>query len=222
MLTTFDFYGGGRGEPCDESRCLSSFFLNFYCQAQFFFIFPCAYSARCYCKDMTELQGKAIKRIYAVYEKAESIHGECFKLPSISFKLKGCRAGYVIPAYDKLVLNNDMLHTYGEKFINDTPGHEAAHLIAYQLYGYGIEPHGKEWKKVMIEICEQQPHRCHNFKVKTNNVYSCKCSSEIHISTTKHNLILSGKKKYFCTKCNSIIQWNKLNEIRKNPVFNII
>jgi SprT protein len=161
---------------------------------------------------MTELQAKAIKRIYAVYEKAESIYGVSFKLPDISFKLKGRRAGYVIPAYNKLALNNELLHTYGDEFINDTPGHEAAHLIAYQAYGYMIEPHGKEWKKVMTTVCEQDPTRCHNFEVKTRNEYICKCSKSIYLSTTKHNRVLRGDDRYYCKTCNAEIKWKKLYE----------
>ena len=161
---------------------------------------------------MTELQRKAIKRIFDVFMQAESFFGVPFNQPTISFKLKGRRAGYAIPAYNKIVLNNELLHTYGDKFINDTPGHEAAHLIAYEAYGYIIEPHGKEWKQVMIDVCNQQPNRCHSFEIKTNHIYSCKCNPSFYISTTKHNRIQSGKKNYYCLNCKTTLKWNKLNE----------
>jgi SprT protein len=165
---------------------------------------------------VTELQEKAIKRIHQVYEKAQTIYGIPLQLPTISFKLKGRRAGYVVPAYQKLTLNNTLLHTYGDDFINDTPGHEAAHLIAYQVYGYMIEPHGKQWKKVMVDVCGQNPNRCHSFEVKTNHIYSCKCNPSIYLSTTKHNRIQSNKQNYYCLDCNTIIKWNKLHEKTTN------
>ena len=171
---------------------------------------------------MTELQGKAIKRIYAVYAKAESIYGVSFKLPDISFKLKGRRAGYVIPAYNKLALNNELLHAYGDEFINDTPGHEAAHLIAYQAYGYNIEPHGIAWKKVMVNVCGQSPTRCHVFEVKTNHEYICKCDKIIYLSTTKHNRILKGDNRYYCKVCNTEIKWKKLHENKTTQFFTVI
>ena len=188
------------------------FFEIFFVKHKLFFFFPCPCTARCYCRRMTELQGKAIKRIYDVFAKAEIVHNMTFRLPTISFKLKGRRAGYVMPSSFKLALNNELLHIYGDEFINDTPGHEAAHLIAYQVYGYMIEPHGKEWKKVMTDICGQNPSRCHNFEVKTRNEYICKCDKTIYISTTKHNRILRGNARFYCTTCKTEIRWKKLYE----------
>lgn len=161
---------------------------------------------------MTELQVKAIERIKEVYAKAESVYGVSFKLPTISFKLKGRRAGYAIPAYNSITLNNDMLNRNGDAFINDTPGHEAAHLIAYDVYGYMIDPHGKEWKKVMVDVCGQEPNRCHNFEVVTRHEYFCNCTETIYLSTTKHNRYIKGRTKYYCKKCKVPIKWKKLYE----------
>lgn len=161
---------------------------------------------------MTELQTKAIERIREVYAKAESVYSTAFRLPTVSFRLKGRRAGYAIPAYNKITLNNDMLHRNGDAYISDTPGHEAAHLIAYDVYGYMIDPHGKEWKKVMIEVCGQSPNRCHNFEVITRHEYICKCDKTIYLSTTKHNRIIKGRARYYCTSCKIEIRWKKLYE----------
>ena len=161
---------------------------------------------------MTEMQSKALKRVREVYAKAEEIYGVPLTFPIISFRLKGRRAGYAVPAHNKIAFNNDMLHQNGDAFINDTVGHEAAHLIAYSVYGYNIEPHGKEWKKVMITVCGQSPTRCHTYEVKTKNEYICKCDKTIYISTTKHNRILRGQGRYFCTSCKTEIKWKKLYE----------
>ena len=161
---------------------------------------------------MTELQSKAIKRIKEVYAKAEDVYGIPLTFPIVSFKLKGRRAGYVIPAYNKLTLNDALLHEHGDNFINDTPGHEAAHLIAYAVYGYNIEPHGTAWKKVMVKVCGQSPTRCHTYEVKTRNEYICKCDKIIYVSTTKHNRILRGHDRYYCKTCNVEIRWKKLYE----------
>lgn len=161
---------------------------------------------------MTELQAKAIKRIKDVYAKAEDIYGVPFTFPIVSFRLKGRRAGYVVVILNKLALNNALLHDHGEDFINDTPGHEAAHLIAYAVYGYNIEPHGQEWKKVMIKVCGQEPTRCHLLEVKTNHEYFCSCDKTIYVSTTKHNRILRGQGRYSCNICKTEIRWKKLYE----------
>jgi SprT protein len=160
---------------------------------------------------MTELQAKAIKRINEAYDMACKFYNMSFILPTISFKLKGRRAGYAQCFVNKIALNNDMLHAYGDVFINDTPGHEAAHLIARHVYGHNIMPHGCEWKKVM-RVIGQEPSRCHNFEVKTRNEYICKCDKTIYISTTKHNRILRGNARFYCTTCKTEIRWKKLYE----------
>jgi len=135
---------------------------------------------------MTELQAKAIKRINEAYDMASKFYNMSFNFPTVSFKLKGRRAGYAQCFVNKIALNNDMLHANGDTFINDTPGHEAAHLIARHVYGHNIMPHGCEWKKVM-RVIGQEPTRCHTFEVVTRHQYFCNCNDRIFISTTKHN-----------------------------------
>ena len=171
---------------------------------------------------MTELQAKAIKRINEAYDMACKFYNMSFIFPTISFKLKGRRAGYAQCFVNKIALNNDMLHANGDTFINDTPGHEAAHLIAYAVYGYNIEPHGIAWKKVMVNVCGQSPTRCHTYEVKTNHEYICKCDKIIYLSTTKHNRILKGDNRYYCKTCNTEIKWKKLHENKTTQFFTVI
>jgi SprT protein len=156
---------------------------------------------------MTELQAKAIKRINEAYDMASKFYNMSFILPTISFKLKGRRAGYAQCFVNKIVLNNDMLHANGDTFINDTPGHEAAHLIARDVYGHSIMPHGCEWKKVM-RVIGQEPTRCHTFEVVTRHQYFCNCNDRI----------LKNRVKYQCMTCKTEIRWKKLYEkVTVNP-----
>ena len=160
---------------------------------------------------MTELQAKAINRIHEVIRIASEFYKRDFPLPTISFKLKGRRAGYASFYRNKIALNNDMLHANGDAFINDTPGHEAAHLICYYVYGVNSKPHGVEWKNVMCVI-GQQPKRCHSFEVVTRHQYFCKCSDRIFISTQKHNKMMTRRCVYYCKNCKETIRWSKLYE----------
>ena len=166
---------------------------------------------------MTELQDKAIRRIEQVYQKAEQIYNHAFARPTITFKLKGRRAGYAIYRQNLIALNNSVLHEYGDEFIRDTPGHEAAHIIARTLYPFLSSSHGYEWKRIMKTVCDQEPTRCHNFEVKTNYIYSCHCDKKIYLSTRMHNSYLSGKRSYSCKICKSILFWDKLNEKTAQP-----
>lgn len=173
--------------------------------------FPCPSSRRCYCQPVTELQAKAINRIHEAFQVASKFYSKDFKLPTISFKLKGRRAGYASCYRNKIALNNEMLHANGDAFIKDTPGHEAAHLIAYYVYGLGIKPHGSQWEEVM-EAIGQQAKRCHSFEVVTRHQYFCKCNDRIFLSTQKHNRILTRKIVFYCKNCQETIRWSKLYE----------
>jgi SprT protein len=164
--------------------------------------------------NVTELQNACIVKIQNAYSICESIYSTKFTFPTVQFNLRGRRAGVAYYHYNLIRLNNVLLIENKEAFIQDTPGHEAAHLIARQVYGMFISSHGAEWKKVM-QVIGQPAIRCHDFEVKTNHVYSCKCDKKIYLSTTKHNAIQSGRRNYFCKVCKQYITWDNLNQ----PVF---
>ena len=160
---------------------------------------------------MTELQVKAIERIKQVFANAHRMYGIDFKLPTITFKLKGKRGGYAMAYKNLIAINNEMLHRNGDAFIKDVPGHEAAHIITRRIYPFAVDSHGSEWATVMRNVAYQEPVRCHNFVVVTKNEYFCKCTDTIYISTTMHNRILKNKS-YSCKKCRTPIKWKKLYE----------
>jgi len=154
-----------------------------------------------------DLLEAAKRRIEEVYEIAERVYQTSFVRPFVSFRLKGRRAGVAYPLRNEIKLNKDLLLQNQEKFILDTPGHEAAHLLARALHGPFIKSHGPEWQRVMITI-GQEPIRCHNFEVITDYKYVCNCST-YHLSKTRHNRYLSGKAFYHCKKCNSRLSYCK-------------
>ena len=139
------------------------------------------------------------------------MYGIDFKLPTITFKLKGRRGGYAMAYKNLIAINDEMLHRNGDAFIKDVPGHEAAHIITRKIYPFAVDSHGAEWAAVMRNVAYQEPKRCHNFLVITKNEYFCKCTDTIYISTTIHNRILKNKS-YSCKKCRTPIKWKKLYE----------
>jgi hypothetical protein len=76
-----------------------------------------------------------------------------------------------------------------EHYLKQTITHECAHLIAYNLYGSGISPHGVEWKGVMADL-GVPALRCHEYdisnvqhKQKRNYKGYCKvCDKEINMT----------------------------------------
>lgn len=155
-----------------------------------------------------ELMTLTKQRIADVYALAEKSYGRKFNFPSVDFKIRGRCAGRAFYYQNHISLNLNLLIENGQNFISDTPGHEAAHLIAYQLHGSRISPHGYEWKSVM-RVIGQEANRCHDFVVKTDHVYVCNCKSEHYLSTRRHNSVMRGDIKITCNTCKKHIVLKK-------------
>ena len=97
---------------------------------------------------------------------------ECIKkagvsLPkvNIAYDINSARLGGQANYSKNLIrINPVFLNTYTDDYIENTVGHEAAHLIARAKYGRMISAHGPEWKRTMREL-GLQPDRCHSYKV---------------------------------------------------------
>ena len=106
----------------------------------------------------------------------------------------------------KIVLSNRLLELNGQDFIDETPGHEAAHLISVELWGNRGEGHGTQWKRVMREI-GQSANRCHNMQTpKTGGyTYVATCGTEITLSKVRHNKIQRQGLEYKVKRTGGII-----------------
>lgn len=156
-----------------------------------------------------DLIAAAKKRIEEVYQIAENFYGSRFVRPHVSFNIKGRIAGKAFPSTNEIRLNKTLLLENREAFIADTPGHEAAHLIAKTHFGSCTAPHGREWKEVMVAI-GQEPSRCHNYEIKTGHPYFCNCRTH-YVSTRRHNQALKGEVTLNCKHCKTKLAWQKLS-----------
>ena len=216
-MTTWFFYGwGGRGAPPYPPHVkkihVKTFFSNFA-----FLILAWLVSFDILSGMTTNEVAAAIKlKIEQTYVLAEKQYNRTFPRPNIDFGIKGLTAGKAYYLSNRLSFNLTLAIQEGEKFLNRTPAHEVAHLVARHLYGLNIQPHGKEWQSVMLSLGEV-PSRCHNYEVKTNHTYSCACENKVHyLSTRKHNTIIVKGTRYSCTTCNQTIQHCKWHE--KKPI----
>jgi SprT protein len=155
----------------------------------------------------TEIKLACIDRINECFDKVEAMTGSKLWRPIVVFKKRGRTAGTASyrrddSSYGKIDLNMGIAKAQPEDFIRRTPGHEAAHLIAVQLYGFDKgKGHGPAWKKVMRAI-GQAPERCHSYDVSgvvKGHAYKCSsCGKDFHLTTHRHNKILRGST-YHCT-----------------------
>lgn len=135
-----------------------------------------------------------------------------FDMPKVIWKDMGVRrAGYCSYIENTITLNSNYLKSKDwQAFLDDTPLHELAHAISWQLYD--TTGHKGMWRSVCHQL-GLQGNRCHNFAtpegVDTNKRkrkrYSAHCSCGQHIITSvKYNRIQRGVD-YICTRCKTTL-----------------
>jgi len=160
--------------------------------------------------DFETLKKQVEDEILKTYLTAEKYFGACFDLPVVTYTLRGRTAGVARHSINTINFNKQILLDNPSDFIKRTPAHEAAHLIAFKMFGVFIMPHGKEWRRVMVML-GLSPVRCHSYVVKTGHEYICKCKDKIYnLSTVRHNKIQKSKQFWYCKLCGEQLVWKKL------------
>ncbi|KPB54250.1 SprT family zinc-dependent metalloprotease [Pseudomonas syringae] len=144
-------------------------------------------------------------RVETCYQQAEAFFKRTFKRPVVSFQLRGQKAGVAHLHENLLRFNPQLYKENAEDFLRQTVPHEVAHLIAHQLFGGSIQPHGEEWQLIMRGVYELPPNRCHTYAVKRRSViryiYRCPCpDSDFPFSAQRHSMIRKGRC-YLCRRC---------------------
>ena len=151
-------------------------------------------------------------RVEACYQQAETFFKRSFARPQVSFKLRGQKAGVAHLTENKLRFNPQLYQENQDDFLRQTVAHEVAHLIAHQLFGLRIQPHGEEWQLIMRGVYELPPDRCHTYAVKRRQVsrfiYRCQCpEGEFPFSAQRHALVNKGRR-YFCRRCKVTLHYS--------------
>ncbi len=128
----------------------------------------------------------------------------------MSFRLRGQKAGVAHLDENLLRFNPQLYRENHEHFLQQTVAHEVAHLIAHQMFGPRIRPHGEEWQLIMRGIYGLPPDRCHTYEIKrrrsTRYLYRCHCGegNEFPFSSQRHNLVAQGRR-YYCRRCRATL-----------------
>lgn len=107
------------------------------------------------------IQQRCVDRIV----QCHSLVNTTMASPTVSFDLRGTTAGQAYPGKNHIRLNGQLLNENIDDFIEQTVGHEWAHLAAANLHGQKIRSHGPEWKRVMQRL-GLDPARCHTYTTK--------------------------------------------------------
>jgi len=151
-------------------------------------------------------------RVEACYQQAESFFQRTFTRPEVSFKLRGQKAGVAHLTENRLRFNLQLYRENREDFLRQTVAHEVAHLVAHQMFGPRIQPHGEEWQLIMRGVYELPPNRCHSYEVQRRTVnrfiYLCACpDGEFPFSPQRHALVGRGRR-YFCRRCRATLRFS--------------
>ena len=138
------------------------------------------------------------ERLMTLNQAAYDHWGYDFDLPALSWDLKGTVGGQAFLNQNKIRINMEALKRYTKKYIEQTIGHEFAHLVAYKSLLH--RGHGHAWAKVMRSF-DLFPDRCHEYDltparvVKKQFLYACHvCGKEFKLTAVRHNKIIKGAR----------------------------
>jgi SprT protein len=151
-------------------------------------------------------------RVEACYQLAEAFFKRPFTRPQVSLRLRGQKAGVAHLNQNLLRFNPTLYRENTDHFLQQTVAHEVAHLVAHQLFGPDIKPHGEEWQLIMRGVYELPPERCHTYAIQrrhtTRYLYRCTCADgEFPFTAQRHALVAKGRR-YFCRRCKATLTYS--------------
>lgn len=144
---------------------------------------------------------KRIAECVRIYHAA----GVRMPMPTVSFDLRGKTAGQAYYTKNHVRLNAVLLTENTTEFIEQTVGHEVAHLATRFKYTGAIQSHGPEWQ-AMMAVLGLDARRCHSYDVTNAAVgrsypYRCGCATPHTLSARRHGAVQRGHRSYTCKKC---------------------
>jgi SprT protein len=162
---------------------------------------------------------------------------------AITYEPCGTLAGWAKPLSYQINLNPGLLIDHPDYIINNTLGHELAHIVVSHVYGFDVETdHGDRWKYVMqlLNIASNDRHHLDTTKFRrqiTRYQYQCKCAGKLGIhelSTQANKKAMTQISVFTCTRCkatlipmqpvvvNNILPSNMQHETKINKAWWII
>ena len=136
-------------------------------------------------------------------DKANHYFNKAFSAPTVSYNVRGLKAGVAYLQQNEIRLNPILLEENGDEFIRQVVPHELAHLLVYQQFGR-VQAHGKEWKMMMEQVLGVPAELYHCFDTKSvqGERFPYRCGCQTHaLSIRRHNAILRKNRRYLCRKC---------------------
>ena len=153
------------------------------------------------------------RKLAETLQLAENHFQRTFSVPTISYELRGVKAGVAYLQKNEIKFNRTLLLENSDEFIRQVVPHELAHLIVYQVFGQ-VKPHGQEWQSVMTQLFNLPADTCHQFDVENVQgkmfAYQCECQTH-YLTIRRHNHIQRDKIAYLCRKCQGKLVFHSEN-----------
>jgi SprT protein len=163
------------------------------------------------------------KRVEECFKMAEKHFNETIPRAQILFDIKGSTGGQSIYSKKQLRFNRKLAIDNEPEYMQNVIPHEVAHFVTKFKYGSSVSPHGKEWKKILIEVFRVPPKVRHHMDVSKVKIvrrkYKYICAAcdgkEYLVGKTKHLAVLRGNVLY-CPKCGGRIFFDNDGQQRKS------
>ena len=172
---------------------------------------------------LVDLKKRCLDKIEEAFVKAEAHYGiSISRVPVVfsnSLKKTAGKATYTNHRAPepycgvRIKLATKVLELNPEEFIGRTPGHEAAHIIAVELFKQHGVGHGPAWKEVM-GVIGQTAEQHHSMETAPTNKAKrvpafCKCNIPHQITTIRARKMLLGTGTYRCNSCKQPLSLSK-------------
>lgn len=170
-------------------------------------------------------QQNLLRRVEVLYAKANGYFGRDFPLPDVKVNGKGTDGGKAYLDLNQLKFNKVLFDENYDLYMSNYIPHEVAHLIAHQMYGSDIKPHGDEWKSVMRDVFGVEPTTTHQMDTRRAAnlpyIYTCECPDRIiPISKRVHTLMQEGDIRT-CKKCRAQLLFSHEEDPKSGKVLHV-
>lgn len=144
-------------------------------------------------------------KIAELQEIAMQVYGRAFPVQVKMNNRLSTTAGRAWLEQGLVEFSTKLYNENKESFLDDTVGHEFAHIVAFQVFQ--DKGHGAGWKSVVNSL-GVGTKRCHSYQVaakpsSSKHVYTCGCKE--HVISPQRKVWMDKGKVYLCLACNKIL-----------------
>jgi SprT protein len=154
---------------------------------------------------------KVIDRVAHLTAAANARYGCQMAVPKVMFTQRGQIAGRASYAAHAVNFNKVLMVENWADF-DQTIIHEVAHLVTRAVHGRAVEPHGHQWRNVMVAL-GGEPRRCHSYDVESVKIertkyrYECpQCGKTFDVGPKIHKKISVLGRTYRC-RCSGAVKF---------------